>query len=121
MAKVATKIDQENAKRLLSRIIDAYNKLPDEPSRTQSESFWSLVCRDLPTIREANSDNGKKVRRMLRATGYRISDRGYFAGKANANANAKPTKKRERKAKVAKVNTTDTTDVNANATEVAKV
>jgi hypothetical protein len=83
---------------------DAYFSLPEE-KRTQAAraTIESVTLAALPVIRKANAENGKKVRRTLRAAGYRISDSGYTGLKANANA--KP--KRERKAKAPTV-TSDT-------------
>lgn len=46
----------------------------------------------LPTIREANPDDGKKVRRMLRKLGHFISRDGYDVSFAKAKKSAKRTR-----------------------------
>lgn len=69
----------------------------------------------LPTIRESNPDDGKKVRRVIRKLGHYISKSGYDVKIDKANA-----KRKTRKAKV-NADVTPNADVpddaNANADE----
>lgn len=106
MAKVSTGVSSKVASAAYDKWSNAWKRFNaiDKPSQSDRETFWSNACDALPIIREHNADNGKKVRRTLRASGYRISDRGYFT-----NA------KRERKAKAKAVKPSD---ANANANDV---
>lgn len=71
-------------------------KIGDNTSASEKASIATGLLSVLPTIRRANGDDGKKVRRNLRRLGHYISDDGYdvkFAKpakrtrKAKANAN----------------------------------
>lgn len=109
------KSEVTNAHKRFASLRERASKISDNTNANAAEraSICGGLLDVLPTIREDNGDNGKKVRRILRRLGHRISNDGYDV----KFAKAKRVAKRERKANA----TNDappaevTNDANANA------
>jgi hypothetical protein len=111
-----SKSEVSNAHKRLAALRERASKIGENTNANASER--ATICTGLldvlPTIREANADNGKEVRRILRHLGHRISDSGYEVKFAKAKRNAKRNAK-------ANADTPPTVDANANANDNANV
>lgn len=108
--KPANKLEVKSAYAVFAKCRERITKFGENVSQRDKANVATDLLKVLPTIREANADDGKKVRRTLRKLGHFISRDGYTAKGNDRKANAK---KRERKATTAANVTTNANETPA--------